>query len=57
MSEGIIASRYAKALLKLVDETGNGEVVVRQVQELQEAMGSVPDLRRAVDDKETDSGP
>ena len=32
MSEGIIASRYAKALLKLVDETGNGEVVVRQVQ-------------------------
>ena len=53
MSEGIIASRYAKALLKLVDETGNGEVVVRQVQELQEAMGSVPDLRRAVDDKET----
>ncbi len=50
MSMGLIASRYAKALLKLVDETGNGEVVVQQVQVLQDALGSVPELRRAVDD-------
>ena len=47
---GLIASRYAKALLKLVDETGNGELVVQQVQVLQDALGSVPELRRAVDD-------
>ena len=50
MSMGLIASRYAKALLKLVDETGNGELVVQQVQVLQDALGSVPELRRAVDD-------
>ena len=50
MSVGLIASRYAKALLKLVDGTGNGELVVQQVQALQDALGSVPELRRAVDD-------
>ena len=50
MSVGLIASRYAKALLKLVDGTGNGELVVQQVQVLQDALGSVPELRRAVDD-------
>ena len=50
---GLIASRYAKALLKLVDETGNGELVVQQVQVLQDALGSVPELRRAVDDLQT----
>ncbi|MBR4167997.1 MAG: ATP synthase F1 subunit delta [Bacteroidales bacterium] len=53
MSMGLIASRYAKALLKLVDETGNGELVVQQVQVLQDALGSVPELRRAVDDLQT----
>lgn len=51
MSDGIIASRYAKALLKLVDETGNGERVVHEVQMLQDALGNVPDLRRVVDDQ------
>lgn len=30
MNTGIISSRYAKALLKLVGETGNGEAVYRQ---------------------------
>lgn len=30
MNTGIISSRYALALLKLVDETGNGEAVYRQ---------------------------
>ena len=50
MSTGIIASRYASALLKLVNETGGGEVVVRQTQVLQNALATVPDLRRVVDD-------
>ncbi|MBQ6286270.1 MAG: ATP synthase F1 subunit delta [Bacteroidales bacterium] len=50
MSTGIIASRYATALLKLVDETGGDEAVVRQVHVLQEALDKVPELRRVVDD-------
>ncbi len=53
MNTGIIASRYAAALLKLVDETGGGEVVVAQVQRLQEVLGSVPEFLRAVDDSRT----
>ncbi|MBO4757654.1 MAG: F0F1 ATP synthase subunit delta [Bacteroidales bacterium] len=31
MNTGIISSRYARALLRLVDETGNGEAVYDQV--------------------------
>ncbi len=50
MNTGIIASRYAEALLKLVDETGGGETVIVQVQRLREALDSVPDLRRALVD-------
>ena len=34
MNTGIISSRYAKALLRLVDETGNGQAVYDQVTEL-----------------------
>ena len=50
MNTGIIASRYAAALLKLVEETGGGEVVVRQVETLGKALNVIPELRRAVDD-------
>ena len=31
MNTGIIATRYATALLKLVEETGSGELVATQV--------------------------
>lgn len=34
MNTGAISSRYAKALLKLVDETGNGEAVYNQVRQI-----------------------
>lgn len=34
MNTGTISRRYATALLRLVDETGNGEVVAAQVKEL-----------------------
>jgi len=34
MNQGIIASRYAAALMKLVLETGRGEVVYQSVEEL-----------------------
>ena len=50
MNTGIIATRYATALLKLVEETGSGELVAAQVQVIEKALDEVPDLRRAVDD-------
>lgn len=34
MNSGIISSRYAKALLKLVNETGNGDAVYDQIQQV-----------------------
>lgn len=50
MNTGIIATRYATALLRLVDETGSGDVVAAQVQAIEKALDEVPDFRRAVDD-------
>lgn len=50
MNTGIIATRYATALLKLVDETGSGEAVVAQVQTIEKALDEVPGFRRAVND-------
>jgi len=50
MNMGIIATRYATALLKLVEETGSGELVAAQVQVIEKALDEVPDFRRAVDD-------
>lgn len=50
MNTGIIATRYATALLKLVEETGSGEAVAAQVQTVEKALDEVPDFRRAVDD-------
>ncbi len=50
MNTGIIATRYATALLKLVDETGSGEVVADQVQTIGKALDESVDFRRAVVD-------
>lgn len=50
MNTGIIATRYATALLKLVEETGSGELVAARVQVIEKALDEVPDFRRAVDD-------
>ena len=50
MNTGIIASRYATALLKLVDETGSGEVVVSQAKAVIAALTDFPDLRRLLSD-------
>ena len=52
MDDGIIASRYAKALLKYVLETGNGERVCAQVQRLERALSEVPQLRMILDNPE-----
>ena len=50
MNTGIIASRYARALLKRVEETGNGAVVLRQVQVLGRALNALPAFRHRVED-------
>ena len=50
MNTGIIATRYATALLKLVEETGSCETVAAQVQAIEKALDEVPEFRRAVDD-------
>ena len=42
MNTGIISSRYARALLRLVDETGNGEAVYRQVAQILKNPDSMP---------------
>ena len=42
MNTGIISSRYATALLRLVDETGNGEAVYAQVNQILKDHDSVP---------------
>ena len=46
MNTGIIASRYADALLKYVKETGEGGVVFRQTEILEEALRTSPELVR-----------
>ena len=50
MNTGIIASRYATALLKLVDETGSGESVAAQVQVIEAALDGSQEFRHAVAD-------
>lgn len=50
MNTGIIATRYATALLKLVEETGSGSAVVDQVRIIEKAIDELPDFRRAVSD-------
>ena len=40
MNTGIIASRYADALLKYVEETGEGQVVYKQACTLADALAA-----------------
>lgn len=49
MNTGLISSRYARALLLLVDETGGGEQVLEQTLVLSRALSSVPQLRRVLE--------
>lgn len=50
MSTGMIAAKYASALLKYVDETGGGEKVYRQVEAIDGALSQIMQLRQIVDD-------
>lgn len=49
MNAGIVASRYAKALLKYVKETGNAEELYSQTIRLFELFRDVPALKEAVE--------
>lgn len=51
MNTGIIASRYADALLKYVEETGEGQVVYRQACTLADALAASVKLERLVESK------
>lgn len=50
MNTGIIAQRYAEALLKLVLENGSGERVLAQEKILSKSLRSVPQMRRTLED-------
>ena len=52
MDDGIIASRYASALLKYVLETGDGGRVCDQAVQLEKALSTVPDLAMVLDTPE-----
>ena len=51
MNTGIIASRYADALLKYVEETGEGQVVYKQACTLADALVASVKLERLVESK------
>ena len=46
MNTAIVVTRYARALVKYVRETGNGEQVSSEAQTLVQALTDVPDLQR-----------
>lgn len=50
MNTGIIASRYARALLLYVQEKGDGERVAAQAARLERALAEVPELAQLLDD-------
>lgn len=50
MNTGIIAQRYAEALLKLVLENGSGEKVLAQEKILSRSLRVVPQMKRTLED-------
>lgn len=48
MNDGIIVSRYAKALLKFQKEGGSGDVLYRQVSFLVYCLNEIPQLKEVV---------
>ncbi|MBR1569500.1 MAG: ATP synthase F1 subunit delta [Bacteroidales bacterium] len=46
MNRSIIITRYARALVKYVRETGHGAIVASEAEQLETALHSLPDLRR-----------
>ena len=52
MNVGIIRTRYAKALVKYVHETGRGNAVCTQAERLVHVLSEVPDLARMIGAKD-----
>ena len=52
MNIGVVASRYAKALLKFVQENGTGEIVYSQSLTLVHAFESLPQFKDIVENHE-----
>ena len=50
MNSGLIASRYAKAFLKYVQEAGSGEKVYSQVSSLVRIIGELPQMKTYLED-------
>ena len=48
MNDSIIRTRYADALVKYVQETGNGKSVCKQAEKLSRVLKEVPDLSRMI---------
>ena len=48
MNDSVIRTRYADALVKYVQETGNGESVCKQAEKFARVLGEVPDLGRII---------
>jgi F-type H+-transporting ATPase subunit delta len=48
MNRSIIVTRYARSLVKLVGETGQGSIVCAQAEKLYKAIHEVPELQRMV---------
>ena len=48
MNRGLVITRYAKALVKYVQEGGQGDVVCSEAESLVKALQDVPDLGRMV---------
>ena len=48
MNDSIIRTRYADALVKYVQETGNGDSVCAQAERLAHVLDEVPDLSRMI---------
>ena len=46
MNRSIVIARYATALVKYCRETGQGEVVCSEAETLEQAMATMPELRR-----------
>ena len=49
MNRSIVITRYASALVKLLGEEGNGDVVCSEAEALIKALRDVPDLERMLD--------
>ena len=48
MNRAIVITRYARALVKYVRETGQGEIVCSEAETLMRALHDVPDLQRMI---------